>query len=351
MKALTCEMCGNTNLIKEDGVFVCQSCNTKYSVEEAKKMMIDGTVEVAGTVKIDTSSELSNLYEIARRAKDNDNSENAFKYYDMILVKDPNSWEANFYVVYFRAMSSKIGEIESVANLISRNLDSVLVLVKENVPVDKQNDVVAEIYSRTSIIAQMLYNASENRYYEIDISIRDDYRGEYIRNAFGSTCIMYLLGDYLEVIFGETYSLTSADSWKQGVMMHNGLLGILLNKEDNITMIKKYIEKIKNYDTSYNAPYKAPTVGSSSGCYIATAVYGSYNCPEVWTLRRFRDYTLNKTWYGRLFIKSYYAVSPTIVKWFGKNRFFRSIWLKPIDKIIHILWANGVQNTPYKDQV
>ena len=77
MKALTCEMCGSTNLIKEGGVFVCQSCGTKYSVEEAKKMMVEGTVDVKGTVKVDTSDELNNLYEIARRAKDSDNSENA----------------------------------------------------------------------------------------------------------------------------------------------------------------------------------------------------------------------------------------------------------------------------------
>lgn len=46
MKALTCEMCGSTNLIKEDGVFVCQSCGTKYSVEEARKMMGEGVVDV-----------------------------------------------------------------------------------------------------------------------------------------------------------------------------------------------------------------------------------------------------------------------------------------------------------------
>lgn len=46
MKTLTCEMCGSTNLMKQDGVFVCQSCGTKYSVEEAKKMMIEGTVTV-----------------------------------------------------------------------------------------------------------------------------------------------------------------------------------------------------------------------------------------------------------------------------------------------------------------
>ena len=41
MKQLTCEMCGSTDLMKQDGVFVCQSCGTKYSVEEAKKMMVD----------------------------------------------------------------------------------------------------------------------------------------------------------------------------------------------------------------------------------------------------------------------------------------------------------------------
>ena len=39
MKQLTCEMCGGIELLKQDGVYVCQHCGTKYSVEEAKKMM------------------------------------------------------------------------------------------------------------------------------------------------------------------------------------------------------------------------------------------------------------------------------------------------------------------------
>jgi len=34
---------------------------------------------------------------------------------------------------------------------------------------------------------------------------------------------------------------------------------------------------------------------STSGCYIATSVYGSYDCPQVWTLRRYRDYNLSNT--------------------------------------------------------
>ena len=48
------------------------------------------------------------------------------------------------------------------------------------------------------------------------------------------------------------------------------------------------------------------TYGPKGGCYVATAVYGSYDCPEVWTLRRYRDYSLAETWYGRAFIKLYY---------------------------------------------
>lgn len=72
MKQLVCEMCESSDLIKQEGAFVCQSCGIKYSVEEAKRMMIEGTVDVSGsTVKIDTSEELENLrtYTHATRQK------------------------------------------------------------------------------------------------------------------------------------------------------------------------------------------------------------------------------------------------------------------------------------------
>jgi len=41
MKQIICEMCGGKDLIKQDSVFVCQNCQAKYSVEEAKKMMVE----------------------------------------------------------------------------------------------------------------------------------------------------------------------------------------------------------------------------------------------------------------------------------------------------------------------
>ena len=89
---------------------------------------------------------------------------------------------------------------------------------------------------------------------------------------------------------------------------------------------------------------------SSNGCYIATCVYGSYDCPEVWTLRRFRDDTLGSTWYGRMFIHTYYAVSPTLVKWFGNRNWFKKMWKGTLDRMVRNLQENGVNNTPYEDK-
>lgn len=89
---------------------------------------------------------------------------------------------------------------------------------------------------------------------------------------------------------------------------------------------------------------------SSDGCYVATAVYGSYDCPQVWTLRRFRDYTLAETWYGRVFIHTYYAISPTLVKWFGHTDWFKHMWKGTLDRMVANLNASGVENTPYEDK-
>lgn len=89
---------------------------------------------------------------------------------------------------------------------------------------------------------------------------------------------------------------------------------------------------------------------AKGGCYVATAVYGSYDCPQVWTLRRFRDNTLATTWYGRAFIRTYYAISPTIVKWFGNTNWFKGFWKGKLDQMVAALNAKGVEDTPYKDR-
>ena len=108
-------------------------------------------------------------------------------------------------------------------------------------------------------------------------------------------------------------------------------------------------QAIHELDSSYVIPSR-PSTSTSSGCYVATAVYGSYDCPQVWTLRRYRDYTLAETWYGRLFIHTYYAVSPTLVAWFGNKAWFKKLWKPKLDKMVKKLNEAGVDNTPYADR-
>ena len=73
---------------------------------------------------------------------------------------------------------------------------------------------------------------------------------------------------------------------------------------------------------------------SSEGCYIATCVYGSYDCPEVLVLRRFRDNVLRRYAAGRMFVRGYYAISPALVRRFGTCTWFRRYWRGMLDRMI-----------------
>lgn len=96
--------------------------------------------------------------------------------------------------------------------------------------------------------------------------------------------------------------------------------------------------------------YKQKQQAQSSGCYVATAVYGSYDCPEVWTLRRYRDYVLAESWLGRLFVRTYYAVSPKIVEWAGGTTWFKHCCKLLLDRLVKNLNYKGIADTPYHDR-
>ncbi|WP_034177054.1 cold-shock protein [Burkholderia ambifaria] len=61
-------------------------------------------------------------------------------------------------------------------------------------------------------------------------------------------------------------------------------------------------------------PYCAATFKRFGMCFIASAVYGDYNAPEVLALRGFRDNVLRTTKPGRWAIRAYYQVSPTLAR-------------------------------------
>jgi hypothetical protein len=72
--------------------------------------------------------------------------------------------------------------------------------------------------------------------------------------------------------------------------------------------------------------YKAE---KKSGCFIATAVYGDYEAPEVVTLRRWRDDELLRAPMGRAAVWVYYRVSPPVA-WVMKQ----SPWLSARTRVL-----------------
>jgi hypothetical protein len=72
----------------------------------------------------------------------------------------------------------------------------------------------------------------------------------------------------------------------------------------------------------------------SGGCYVATAVYGSYDAPEVLCLRRFRDEILVPSIFGRMFISLYYRFSPPIAERLKEARRINMFVRKTLDKIV-----------------
>jgi hypothetical protein len=68
-------------------------------------------------------------------------------------------------------------------------------------------------------------------------------------------------------------------------------------------------------------------------CFVVTAVYGSPLAQEVNTMRTFRDEFLLRYQAGRLFVSTYYRVSPAAAQFISNRRplrsFLRTMLLAP----------------------
>ena len=86
-----------------------------------------------------------------------------------------------------------------------------------------------------------------------------------------------------------------------------------------------------------------------AGCYIATSVFGSYDCPPVWTLRRYRDNGLSRNAMGQILIQVYYSLGPACVKWFGNMKLFNFFFRLMLTALVKKLRNKGYESTPYTD--
>jgi len=368
MKALQCEMCGSQDLIKDGGVFVCQSCGTKYSVEEAKKMMVEGTVDVKGTVKVDKSQDAKNLVQLAKDAIDSVNGEEAYSYANRALETDPSNADAWFVKMKAAGLIATLGDLK-VLDVINAGKKAIELSNKE---LEKE----VYVYYLTKCLNDLQFCMTQlqdtqtmKELYEANCQLSPFSATEktlQCDSVLGMVLTQVDIVVKLRAMVPDSYVSSDGDIThlvgevaKQWVYYTNAVnsrfnvYGTSINDE-TVAKYREILSDIKKGlpEEKQNVIGEEAISNPSSGpCYVATAVYGSYDCPEVWTLRRFRDNILDATWYGKSFIKTYYAISPTLVKWYGNTSWFKYLWRKPLDKLVKSLNCRGVKNTPYIDKV
>lgn len=108
--------------------------------------------------------------------------------------------------------------------------------------------------------------------------------------------------------------------------------------EMDMTLRKRYNEQKQTLLRLQQGVQRTSSGKSTGGgCYIATMVYGDYDHPQVMILRQFRDNVLNKSVWGRWFIKIYYIYSPKVVNILKNQKIINDLIRNILNHFIRII--------------
>lgn len=229
MKQIVCEMCGGTDLVKEDGVFICQSCGMKYSLEEARKMMIEGTVDVQGTVKVDNSAFVQKHLANARLAKEEADR----------LEADRKAEEC--YIAAEKAAKKRKKAFAIGTPIVAACIAFVIVLTTVIIPNNKYNSAVVLMNNKKYDEAITAFEAL-NGYKDSENQLENCYIGKYGEEKWNKIKNIKVGDTY---IFGAYEQDNSTSNGKEEIEWQ------VLAKEDNkILVTSKYALDCQQYNTS-----------------------------------------------------------------------------------------------------
>ncbi len=356
--AVKCPQCGADIQLDDSREFgFCNYCGTKIMQDKI-------VVEHTGSVKVDNTESLKNYLSMAENAIKASNGKEAQEYVNKVLEINPESSYAWLLKMKTVALTATVGDSKFTETVSYAN--NAIKYASE----DEKEEITHEVYlnyldraitillislSKLKDTAQIksLAGISVNGVAQGDEATRTLYLGNTNQALLFKTMIPV---EYIEshedmhekvAQLAELYGSVCEADVKRLEIYGSKLTDEAINsRQKKLDLFMKGLPE----STVNNISYDKVSTNSKSGCYVATAVYGSYDCPEVWTLRRYRDYSLALTWYGRLFITLYYAISPTIVKWFGHTQWFNKMWKGKLDRMVKKLQSLGYEDTPYNDK-
>lgn len=192
-------------------------------------------------------------------------------------------------------------------------------------PNDLAQLISAGLSTTDKIIDLKRYNVSDkySNLVEDKVSIRDFF-GKYFKGNSSSADITDI-SDY--------YRFYAHSYYDNSVMRNN----ISITPESYLNVIQNYKIKSRYQNVAeYN-------------CFMATTVFGTYDCPELWVLRRFRDKKLYTERSLLPYIDLYYKISPPIIKLFKKSDTFQSFIKSFLFRLVQFLKSKNYEDTPYSD--
>jgi hypothetical protein len=141
-------------MVKQDGFFVCQHCQTKYSVEEAKKMMAGDTVSVVGTVSVDESSKVKQMLSIAEVNLDGGDYEGVVRQCEKILDLDAQNHRAYYLMARSTGWGSSLDD-----NKVGKAIAYAKMAVKYCNDDNEKSKISSELWEhiKAQIYGLMLY--------------------------------------------------------------------------------------------------------------------------------------------------------------------------------------------------
>lgn len=284
----------NTDRVK------CMYCGGDIFVKEAVE-------QYSKTVNLD------NLFNLAKMAQESSNHEEALSYFTKILEFDSNNHMAWF----GKGISS--GWLSSLPNIrlseLSSCVDQAIILAPVETQVEYRNKAALEINNITNALNNIAVKS-----FNMCITI-DTYR-EFITRMWILISWYQKASDYKpdNVVLLKNI-INAVHQYMQRYECIGGAQKVFLTNE-GYAGAKKIIleteEKIKAIEPDFKAHIPAHEQGG--GCFIATAVYGNYEAPEVQIFRQLRDNILSTNKFGRSMIWIYYQVSPIWVRLFYHNQ-------------------------------
>lgn len=97
------------------------------------------------------------------------------------------------------------------------------------------------------------------------------------------------------------------------------------------------------HDAAMEAASEEEEEEKKEGCFVATAIYGSYDCPQVVVLRHFRDRIVAKVPGGTALINLYYRHGPTLAERLTFHKNITKVFRWGLDVFVAALRGLGIR--------